>query len=300
MQGFIPISQLRQHFTPCLHSLLSLTHVMQSSKPHSPIQLVTLASSTLPSSSPPSLVPNSRDWETPVSHLSPSLCSTAHLAGPGWASRTSALGSCRHHPNSPPSNFSTQSSPGPFVSSRLIPQRLAKCPFCRVLTQFLEYPISMQACYCVTRLNVSQPPFLDFPPNNKNLLYFSHSFAVCLFWKVWRWRFYHRMISVFFASRSSIWKCPRCATVKSRLILISLPLQHLPFFSLCDCSFWKQSPSHVICICETVCLEVIRLPGRSTSLEMSQEMYNRKSFREKRDFLFDLKLMISGNGLENM
>lgn len=91
-------------------------------------------------------------------------------------------------------------------------------------------------------------------------------------------------ISVF-ASRSSICKCPRCVTVKSRLILswlLSLCNAFLFFFSLHDCSFWKQSLSHVVRIC--VCLEAIPLPGGSTSLEMLQEMYSRKSIGEKKGF----------------
>lgn len=102
IQGFLTVSQLRQHFTPSLHSLLPIALLIRSSKRHPPIQLVTLASSTLPSPSPQSLVPNSRVWEPPVSHLSSSLCSTAHQAGPGWASRTSALGSCRPPPSKQP------------------------------------------------------------------------------------------------------------------------------------------------------------------------------------------------------
>lgn len=69
----------------------SVAHLMRSSNRHPPIQPVPLASSSLPSPCLQSLVPNSRDWETSVSHLSsysPSS-SNGHPAGPRSASRTS-------------------------------------------------------------------------------------------------------------------------------------------------------------------------------------------------------------------
>lgn len=64
------------------------------------------------------------------------------------------------------------------------------------------------------------------------------------------------------------------------LILTSLPLHCLSFFfSLHDRGFWKQSLSHVLCICESVSLEAIPFPiGNVTGNVQQEVLWAKKGF----------------------
>lgn len=175
----------------------SLAHRPRSSNHHPPFQPVPLASSTLPSPCPQS----HRDRETPISHLSsysPSS-STAHPAGLGWASRTSGLSSCRLPPSKQP--VVQLFHPGFLGATCLItsnPRMISQisillCP--HAVSRISDFYEGLLLCYSSECRPASFPRFQ--PKKQESAVFFTFVWKVCLFWKVWRRTFYHRMISVF-------------------------------------------------------------------------------------------------------